>query len=139
MARIPKKTELRNFLDLPQCYPGCTRPPRLYTMKEIIAAMRTKEEKDPLSKFSSENEDVYQILEIVTEDDLIEINKRTYETAIEDGIEAHGFGAWSRHYLKFLVSDIREMANKRKHFIEISAMIMQEIVRKGDAPNLSKT
>jgi hypothetical protein len=51
----------------------------------------------------------------------------------------HGFGAWSRHYLKFLVSDIREMANKRKHFIEISAMIMQEIVRKGDAPNLSKT
>jgi hypothetical protein len=63
-------------------------------MKEIIATMRTKEEKDPLSKFSSENEDVYQILEIVTEDDLIEINKRTYETAIEDGIEAHGFGAW---------------------------------------------
>lgn len=92
------------------------------------------DENDPLNKFPSENEEAYLILEKVTADDLIEINRRIYELAIEDGIEALGHGEWSKYYLEYLVKDIGKMARERKHFIEISAMIMQEIVRRGDAP-----
>ena len=87
-----------------------------------------------LSYFRSENEETYQILEKITEDDLVEANKLTHKISKEDGLEVYGHGMWSEIYLKYLVSDIRKMSGERKHFIEISAKIMQEIVRRGDAP-----